>query len=329
MKREFGILILVGALVVVVGLQQVHIGKQQKRITELEAQPIEPGAARDATGNSRRMGTKSTDPRTARSGTKGGDRTLGPTGTEDSEEDLALGESLRKMVDNPAGRAMMNQGIKAMSSMWFADLVTEFGLNKEEEDYFLRLVAGSMSAQQQIGMKMMSAETPGERKELADEIEKAKKEAKDSIKDFLNNDDDFAAYEDYEKRLPERQQLDGLRAVMNDAEAPLTPEKEDQVIEAMYRARTTQDDTTDWNGTGGMDAIASGNASEKFEQDWEKSSRSAAEELGKILDGPQLEAFKSYQIQMKDMQLMGLKMAERMFKSSDEATVPDEPVPQQ
>jgi hypothetical protein len=319
----------VGALVLVVGLQQVHIGKQEKRITQLEALPIAPGTAPEATGRLRRMGTKSAGPRTVGTKTKGGDRTDGSTATEDPGGDASLGKSLRKMVDNPAGRAMMSQGIKAMSSMWFADLVTEFGLNKEEEDYFLRLVAGSMSAQQQIGMKMMGAETPGEREELADEIEKAKKEAKDSIKDFLNNDDDFAAYEDYEKRLPERQQLDGLRAVMNDAEAPLTPEKEDQVIEAMYRARTNQDGGTDWNGTGGMDAIASGNASEKFEQDWEKSSRSAAEELGKTLDGPQLEAFKSYQVQMKDMQLMGIKMAERMFKNSDEATVPDEPVPQQ
>ena len=47
--------------------------------------------------------------------------------------------------------------------------------------------------------------------------------------------------------------------------------------------------------------------------------------MAKVLEGPQLEAFKSYQEQMKDMQLMGIKMAEKMFKK-DEA--PPEPQPE-
>jgi hypothetical protein len=106
---------------------------------------------------------------------------------------------------------------------------------------------------------------------------------------------------------------------MLEAGFPLTSEQEDQVIEAMFQVRTSRTDTTDWHGGGGMEAIASGDAVEMFEQEWEKSSRATAEEVGKILEGEQLEAFKKYQVQIKDMQLMGIRMAEKMFQPEKDA----------
>jgi hypothetical protein len=311
------VLVVVGALLAVVGVQQSTIGKLREQIVASGDQADPASTARAGMNQGTRViPGKSADKRVARSDARDSESSPSPDGpTSDAE----LGESLRKMVDNPAGRAMMNQGIKAMSSMWYADLIEDFGLDKKESDYFLSLVAGSMSAQQNIGMKMMSA-TAEEREALAEEISTAKKDSEDAIKEFLNNDEDYASYEAYQERLPERQQIDGLRAVMSEADAPLTPEQEDKVIEAMFQARTSNANATDWNGSGGMEAIASGDAVEKFEADWNKSARKTADEVGKFLEEPQLEAFKSYQTQMKDMQLMGIKMAAKMFKTDDDDT---------
>lgn len=300
----------------------MHIGRLQKRIVELEELPT-PVADRAGNGGSRQIPGKSSDPRISRTEPKGGDRPIRETGTEDPDGDAEFGKSLRKMVDNPAGRALMNQGIKASTAMWYADLIEKFGLNKEESEYFLQLVAGPMSAQQEIGLKILNSESPEERMKIAEEIGTAQKEAHEAIKDFLNNEDDYAAYEQYEERLPERQQLEGLRAVMASAEAPLSPEQESEVIEAMYRARTTQVDPSDWGDAGEVEALANGNASEQFERHWERSSQRVTEEVGRILDGPQLEAFMSYQEQMKEMQLMGLRMAEKMFKDQDGTADPN------
>ena len=51
------------------------------------------------------------------------------------------------------------------------------------------------------------------------------------MKEFLNNDEDYGTYQEFKKRVPERQKLDGLRAAMASAEAPLTPEQEEEVVE--------------------------------------------------------------------------------------------------
>lgn len=306
------VIVLITALVI----QHVQIAASRDRIMALEELLAQAEAAGGTQGSSRQMGAPSTEHSIR---PKSGDRPSDTPGTPTETGDDTLGNSLRQMSENPAGRAMMNQGIKAMSAMWFADLVDEFGLTREEENYFLRLVAGSMSTQQNVGMKMMTAETDEEREALKEEIETVKKETKKAIKNFLNNDEDFAAYEHYEEQLPERQQLEGLRNTMLEAGAPLTPEQEDQVIEAMYKVRTTAPQSTDWHGSGGMEAIASGDATKKFEEEWERSSTVTAEEVGKILEGPQLEAFKNYQVQMKDMQIMGIKMAEKMFEPKKDA----------
>lgn len=315
---SISVLAMVGAIVLV-GIQRNEINQLQQRIAELEAQ------ANPASGDLAKSSSRQIDNVRSRTGpakSKAGDRVERTPGSSDPlEEDADLGQSLRKMVDNPAGQALMNQGVKAMTMMWYRDLIEEYDLNRKESDYFVRLVSEPMSAQQRIGMKMMDAKSPEEREALVEEIEAANEETKNAIKDFLNNDEDFATYEKFAERLPERQQLDGIRAAMDNADASLTTQQEELVVEAMYQARLSGDHTAspDINATG---AVLGKNAVEEFERNWEKSSQRTAEEVGKVLEEAQLEAFRNYQNQMKDMQVMSLKMAAKMFNTGEEN--PDE-----
>lgn len=302
---------LVGVLLVGIVVQQGRINKLQGLLAILEEESERGVLGSSALDGDRRvMESKTGRVRVAREEGKAGDRVGAPQ--VDGEEE-SIGSSLRKMVENPAGKAMMNQGVKAMSMMWYANLAKKFNLSREEEGYFMTLVAGGMSAQQQVGMKMMGAETPEERQALLAEIETAKVETKEAVKQFLNDEEDFTTYEAYEARLPERQQLDGLRAAMTEAGAALSSEQEEEVLDAMYKARISQADGIDWNGGGGMEAIVSGDAVARFEADWQRGSSRVLTEVGKVLADEQLEAFKGYRDQMKEMQLMGIKMAEKMF----------------
>jgi hypothetical protein len=174
-----------------------------------------------------------------------------------------------------------------------------------------------MSGQQQIGMKMMSAKDEAARKALIEEMEQVKEDSKAAVAEFLNNEEDMEIFEAFEDRLPERQQLEGLRAAMDAAEAPLTSEQEGQVVEAMYEARTSMDDMTNWQGPEAMDVLASGNAEGKFEEEWGTSAATVAAKVDGILDRRQMEAFRGYQEQMKEMQLMGIRMAEQMFRNGE------------
>jgi len=333
MKSWTWAIILVATVAIIVGIEEWRISGLQGQIAKLSTEKTEAAPARESARNMPTGGDVAARPtRSGRSAdASGGGDTVAASPEDDGEE--SFNKTLRKMVDNPATKAMMNQGIKAMAGVWFGDLIKELDLNDEEKDYFLNLIGGGFAEQQQIGMKMMDVKSPEERKELMEELEKAKEDRKKSLEEFLNNDEDYQAYKDYEDRLPERQQIDGLRAVMSEAGKPLTPEQEDQVMEAMYNARKSKTNSIDWEGAEGMEAMASGNAAESFERDWEANAKKTLDEVGGVLEGEQLDAFGNYLEQVKEMQLMGIKMAEKMFSNGGDGNQPPtppapEPVPE-
>lgn len=249
-------------------------------------------------------------PEPASAPTKAGTRAI-PDGASPGTDDGGIGKTARKMWDNPAGKAMMNQGVKIAVAMMYEDFIEGLNLSKEEQDYFKTLLGKTMSDQQEIGMKMMNA-SADERIELVAELEKRKQEAEASIKEFLNSDEDYQHYTDYQARLPERQQLDGIRAAFAAKEMELDAATESRLVEAMFRARS-ETDAPDFSGPDALAAIAEGNIMESFERSWELQEEALMKEAGGILDGPRLEAFREYRGQMKEMQLMGIKMAEKMM----------------
>lgn len=222
---------------------------------------------------------------------------------EDSDD---LSKTVRKMWENPAGKSMMNQGVKMAVAMMYGDFIDGLDLSKEEADYFRNLLGKEMSDQQEIGMKMMGA-SPEEQTKLAGEISKRAKENQEAIKAFLNNDEDHKKFETFKERLPERQQLDGLRAAMASKEVPLDAANEEKLVEAMHRART-QPNVTDYSGVKGFEQMSKDNAIEAFEQNWLRQQENLKKEVGSVLNEKQMQAFTEYQEQMKEFQMMGIKM---------------------
>ncbi|GAA5122464.1 hypothetical protein JIN84_10045 [Luteolibacter yonseiensis] len=226
-------------------------------------------------------------------------------------EDESFAKTARKMWDNPAGKSMMSQSAKMAVAMLYEDFINGLNLNKDEEAYLKNLLGKEVADQQELGMKMMSG-TAEEKKALVEELKKRGDENQAEIKKFLNSEEDYKAFTDYKNHLPERQQLDGLRSVMNTKGVPLDSETETKLVEAMYRARTGAKGP-DLSGPQGMEELAKGNIVETYEKSWEAQQDALRKETGKILSEEQNAAFQDYQKQMKEMQLMGLKMAEKMM----------------
>jgi hypothetical protein len=249
--------------------------------------------------------------------TKSSDRPVKPAATPEGEEgDEELGKTVRKMWDNPAGKAMMNQGVKIAVAMMYEDFIESLELSKEEKDYFKNLLGQGMADQQEIGMKMMNA-TPDERTALTKELEERKKANEDAIKAFLNSEDDSKRFADYQNRLPERQQLEGIRATFGAKNATLDADTETRLVEAMYQARTNSKGA-DFTGPDAWSKMADGGLVKNFEQNWEAQEQTLMKEADAILDDSQLAAFKDYRQQMKEMQLMSMKMAEKMMSGEEE-----------
>ncbi len=228
-----------------------------------------------------------------------------------ASEEESFAKTARKMWDNPAGKSMMNQGVKMAVGMMYQDFIDSLDLTKEEGDYFKILLGKEMGDQQELGMKLLGA-TKDEREALVAEMEKRTKGNDAEIKKFLNNEEDVKAFTEYESRLPEHQQLDGIRATMSSQGAPLDAETEAKLVDAMYRART-EAKPPDLSGPNGIAEMAKGNIVETYEKSWEIQQQALRAETAKILNPVQLTAFEEYQKQAKEMQLMGLKMAEKMM----------------
>jgi hypothetical protein len=239
--------------------------------------------------------------------------------TPDTESD---GESFvktaRRMWDNPAGKSMMNQGVKMAVGMIYQDFIDGLDLNKEEAGYFKNLLGNEMAAQQELGMKMLGA-TPDEQLALAGELARLEREQQEKIKTFLNSEEDYNQFTDYKSHLPERQQLDGIRATMSSKNVPLDAETEARLVDAMYRART-ESKATDLSGPEGIQELMKGNIVETFEKSWASQQESLMAEAVKILNEAQLAAFREHQQQVKEMELMSIKMAEKMMPGKNDGS---------
>ncbi len=232
-----------------------------------------------------------------------------PKDAPTDEESFA--KTARKMWDNPAGKSMMSQGVKMAAGMMYQDFIDSLDLGKDEAEYFKNLLGKEMAAQQELGMKMLGS-SPEEMKTLGEELTKRSAEQQEEIKKFLNSDEDFKKYNDYKNHLPERQQLDGIRATMSGKGVPLDAETETRLVDAMYRART-ESKAPDLSGPAGIQEMANGNIVETYEKSWATQQDALRAETSKILNETQMAAFQEYQLQAKEMQLLGLKMAEKMM----------------
>ena len=165
---------------------------------------------------------------------------------------------------------------------------------------------------------MMEA-SPEERKVLADDSKKRSEETQQDIRKFLNNEDDYKAFNAYKNRIPERRQLDGIRTAMTTKGVPLDAAVESKLIDAMYRARTeAETEGPDLTGPNAVADLKNGDLAGNFEKTWANQEELLAKETEELLSPAQVAAFQEYRQQMKEMQLMQIKMAEEMISEKKE-----------
>ncbi|WP_367873198.1 hypothetical protein [Luteolibacter sp. Populi] len=311
MKTPHAMGLILLAVIATLAVEESRIAKLRSEIQPLAGAPAKTASASSTPSSGGDAGTASAPTKTQREPKS--DKPLAKAKDEDGD----FAKTARKMWDNPAGKAMMNQGMKIAVAMMYEDFIEGLSLTKEESDNLKTLLGKEMSDQQEIGMKFLNA-TPEERIALQAEMEKRKKENEEAVKTFLNDEEDYKNYTAYKDRLPERQQLDGIRAAMAGKNAPLDPAAEARLVDAMYAARTTAD-APDYSGPKAFEEMAKGDITKNFEDGWKQQDEKLAAATKDILSETQQEAWKEFRQQSKEMQLMGIKMAEKMMNDQQGA----------
>lgn len=221
-------------------------------------------------------------------------------------------KALAEMMKNPAMREMVKQQQIAQIDMHYGGLISRFGLNDTEKANFKQLLADRMGIETDMSLKMMDESlTQPQRDALVKEMSDAKKVADEKIKTFLNNDQDYDAWQKWEATKAERTQLEMGRSLF--AEEPLSTEQEEQLVAAMQRASKMPSAYPDLTKPGTNAAQITPQMVEQQMTRYDQQAQAAYNEAARFMSPKQLAALQAMQKQWRDMTEAGMKMSMMMF----------------
>jgi hypothetical protein len=199
----------------------------------------------------------------------------------------------------------------------YAALFKQMNLTPEQSAGMKDLLQGKMLVAADMGMSMMDGSLDAaKRAELGKQV-KADTDAYDGqIKQFLG-DDNFKAFEGYEKTMPDRMAVGQFRDQLAGSATPLGEEQEQQLVQALNQERTNFKWTTDYSnqkpGDTDYAAMFSEDKLARFGSEKEQFDQQFLERAKKILSPEQYAAYEKHQVAQREMQINAMKMAAQMF----------------
>jgi hypothetical protein len=249
--------------------------------------------------------------------------------TEQLQQSLAQAKtnnplhSMGAMFKDPKMREMIKSQQKAvlgpMIARQYGDLFKQLNLTPDQATAFKDLIQKKMLAGTDAGFAMMDDSLDAsQRADIAKQVKSQTDDVDNQIKQFLG-DDNYQAFQSYEKTVPDRQSVGQFNDQFAGSANALTAAQQDQLAQAMSDARnnftwTSGLNQRDSGATGDMAALLTEDNINKFVQEREQFDQQFLSRAQSILSPEQFTAFQDFQKTQRDMQLTGLKMASQMFK---------------
>ena len=250
---------------------------------------------------------------TAASSTDGAVAGTGPGG---STSTASRSEMLRNMFKDPGMKALIEQQQLSQIELLYSRLFDQLGLTPEEKDNFKNLLGARTKAQMELGLKLMDQNlTPAKRKELAEGYKTYQAESDKAIEAFLNNKDDFNLFKRWEGTTAERTKLNMVgRNEFAAINQPLSPQQEEQLIDAMLIARQETPGIVNSNDPTVMDASQMNDAFiQKQMQAMEAADATVLERAKAFMSPEQLQALAKMNEQFRVMARAGWTASQSMF----------------
>jgi hypothetical protein len=225
-----------------------------------------------------------------------------------------MGEMLGKMMKDPAMREMMREQQKAMINMMYGGLFKDLNLTPEEKDKFKSLLTDAQMRNIESAQDLMG-DGKGDKTsaETADQLADAKKQTDAQIKTLLG-DDRYPLYEDYQKNMGERMQLDQLKNQLAADNLPLRDDQSAQLMQIMKEEKSAVPPIipTDQTQMPKKELFTPENLDKQIQwmDDYNKRVLARA---GGVLSPEQMKQYTAFQEQQASMQKLGLNMARSMF----------------
>ncbi|HCN27205.1 MAG TPA: hypothetical protein DIT64_00110 [Verrucomicrobiales bacterium] len=224
---------------------------------------------------------------------------------------------LRDMLANPQMRAVMDQQQAMQIEMSYARLFQHLGLNDQEKEHFKKLLTGRQKAMMDTSLKLMDPNlTPEQRQALSQEVEKQKTAFDQTIKAFLNNEDDWQTFQQWEATLPERQMFDTLgRGLFSSSAEPLSAQQEQQLIQLMAGVRASPGRGGNLMGKTNMDpAKMTPELINEMVSQLQVNAQVVEERAAQFLTPAQLQTLRAYHKQTIEMSKSGIEMSRMLMQ---------------
>ncbi len=240
-----------------------------------------------------------------------------PAAEEAKPSGRRMMENMAKMMENPTMNKVMEASQRGAIGALYTDLIAYLNLNEEETKYFMDLLMYRQMKQVDMAMKMMGGQLSDEEKQaLTDEIKQAQDTVKDEMEKFLNNAEDFAEFEYYEKTIGERMMLSQMDKDLSGSGAELSDTTYRELLGLMHDERENFDFTSDLNDQENADLSPerfSKDNVQNFANDLQQLNENIFQKAQGLLTPEQYDAFVSSLKAFTDMQLSQMEMAAQMF----------------
>ena len=231
--------------------------------------------------------------------------------------------AMASMFKDPKMREMMKSQQKAIMGpiidKQYADLFKQLKMTPDQTAALKDLMGKKMMAGSDAGFAMLDDSLDADqRADMGKQVKAQTDELDNEIKQFLG-DDNYKAYQSYEKTVPDRATMSQFSDQLAGTPDALTVGQQDQLVREMSDARNGFNWTSGLNqqnpgADGNMAALLTSDNIDKFVAEREQFDQQFLVRAQKILTPTQLEAFQQHLINQRNLQVMGLKMASQMFK---------------
>jgi hypothetical protein len=210
--------------------------------------------------------------------------------------------------------AMVQQNL-AQLDMIYGKLYSRLQLENLDKEDFKNLLGERMRAELEMSIQMMGGEfSPQQSAAAAADLKKAKDANDQKIRAFLNNETDYQTFQKWEQTKPERMMLNVGGTAFAAAGEPLTVAQEDQLVSAMFTARTQPSSVPDLSKPENLTPNnLTPQMGEKILANYDAQAAQVLAGAAGFLSPKQLEALKEFQKQQRAMQEMGIKMGAAMI----------------
>lgn len=223
---------------------------------------------------------------------------------------------LREMMNAPGMREAMERQQALQIDIAYAKLFDQLQLSPQEREHFKKLLVERQKTQTELSLKLMDDKlTSAQRQAIGEQIDRQRTAFDDTIRQFLNHDDDWQSFQHWEKTLPERTQFEMLgKGLFASSPEPLSAQQEQQLIDLMAEVRARPGSGGNLAGKTNLDpSLLTDDLIKRQLQQIEVNGRIVAERAAEFLSPAQLQTLKTYQEQTASMTKTGIEMSKMLF----------------